>query len=167
MIWKHSRHHAFPWMELCTCSTLSVTTTLHLSCTTGQVIVASSALREISFTHTMTRGPSSPNLPSLEELRLYLQCTNSSSCPWHPSIETCAFQSVVSIMRFLKKRGQVQHFRTVTGAGKLSTVALLHLKQWQQKLLMIPPSIQSLDGRSLRGTDRNGLHILPSNVNEQ
>lgn len=67
----------------------SLQQTLHLSCTTGQVTVASSRLREISFTHTMTRFASSPNLPSLEELQLNLQCTNSSSCPWHLSIETC------------------------------------------------------------------------------
>lgn len=90
--WSEKAQAAVPfpeWSSALALHRLTLQHTLHLSCTTGQVTVASSRLREISFTHTMTRLASSPNLPSLEELELNLQCTNSSRRPWHLSIETC------------------------------------------------------------------------------
>lgn len=45
------------------------------------------------YTHN-DQVPPGPHRTFAEEFRLYLQCTNSSSCPWDLSIQTCAFYSV-------------------------------------------------------------------------
>lgn len=149
---------------------LSVQQTLHLSCTTGQVTVASSTLREISFTHTMTTPPAS------RLWRSYSSIYNAQILPAVLQILTlkCVPFSLLPVYYESKKRkkkkrswGWVQRVCSVIRARKLSRVDLSCFKQWRQKLLLIPSSIQSFDGHSLWGTDKNGLHILPHNVNKQ
>lgn len=134
----------------------------------GQVTVPSSTLREISFTHTMSSPPPTPSplrrsngsiydteiLPAVLEILpfLHFNCLLSICC--------------LSIM-IVKRNALEEGFAAIIRACTLNRVNLSGLKQWRQKLLLFPQSIQRLDGRRLCCTHRNGLHILYGNVHDQ